>query len=76
MLWGINASAQAWLAGSFCNKNLYSWASVWCVRIYGKIGHELKLVDFLPYIRTIIQLSYCTGLHVHFVHCEIFDVKH
>ena len=24
----------------------------------------------------IQQLSYCTSMHVHFVHCEIFDVKH
>ena len=36
---------------------------VWFVRMYGKIIHEFKL-------------SYCTRMHVYFVHCEIFDIKH
>ena len=34
-------------------------------------------MDYLPYIRTTIQLlPYRTSMHVHFVHCEIFDVEH
>ena len=34
-------------------------------------------MDYLPYIHTAIQyLPYCTSMHVHFVHCEIVDVKH
>ena len=29
-----------------------------------------------PYIHTTIQqLSYCTSMHVHTVHCEMIDVK-
>ena len=26
--------------------------------------------------QTIQQLAYCTGMHVIFVHCKIFDVNH
>ena len=34
-------------------------------------------MDYLPDRRTTIQkLSYCTFLHVYFVHCEIFDVNY
>ena len=34
-------------------------------------------MDYLPYRRkTILQLAYCTSMRMHFVLCEIFDVKH
>ena len=36
-----------------------------------------KQLDYLLYICTTIHLlSYCTSMHEHFVHCEIFDVNH
>ena len=41
------------LGESCCTVCVY--VTVWFVRMYGKIIHELKRVDYLPYIRTTIQ---------------------
>ena len=41
------------------------------MRLFGKIIGIIARTD----ARTILQLAYCTYMHLHLVHYEIFDVK-
>ena len=63
------------------NKPVSDWSvilqtivRVWFARLYGKIIHERQRVDYRPYRRTNHTLNYCTCMHMHLVHYEIFDV--
>ena len=50
---------------------------VWFARIHVREDNPRALASGLsPVHMHSHTLPYCNSMHVHFVHCEIFDVKH